>query len=116
MKICSCYCYTRRNWEKLPYCDLLYINQLKAYTAKYNVLQHRKDILCYFVLSVCFMLFQASATDEAIALLLFEWAVSKYRVGKFRALAVAKILQRRQAEILEEVRHTVMCDLIHLFC
>lgn len=47
---------------------------------------------------------QASATDEAIALLLFEWAVSKYRVGKFRALAVAKILQRRQAEILEEVR------------
>ena len=47
---------------------------------------------------------QASATDEAIALLLFEWAVSKYRVGKFRALAVAQILQRRQAEILEEVR------------
>ncbi|CAH3150356.1 unnamed protein product [Pocillopora meandrina] len=45
---------------------------------------------------------QASATDEAIALLLFEWAVSKYRVGKFRALAVAKILQRRQTEILEE--------------
>ena len=36
--------------------------------------------------------------------MLFEWAVSKYRVGKFRALAVAKILQRRQTEILEEVR------------
>ena len=49
-------------------------------------------------------LFKASATDEAIALLLFEWAVSKYRVGKYRALAVATLLQRRQAEILEEVR------------
>ena len=47
---------------------------------------------------------QASPTDEAIALLLFEWAVSKYRVGKFRALAVAKVLQRRQTELLEEVR------------
>lgn len=45
---------------------------------------------------------QASGTDEAIALLLFEWAVSKYRVGKFRALAVAKVLQKRQAEILDE--------------
>ena len=51
-----------------------------------------------------FFILQASATDEAIALLLFEWAVSKYRVGKFRALAVAQILQRRQGEILEEVR------------
>ena len=49
-------------------------------------------------------LLQASATDEAIALLLFEWAVSKYRVGKFRALVVAKVLQRKQGEILEEVR------------
>ena len=28
-------------------------------------------------------------------------------MGKFRALAVAKTLQRRQAEILDEVRHTV---------
>lgn len=55
------------------------------------------------------ILIQASATDEAIALLLFEWAVSKYRVGKFRALAVAKILQRRQTEILDEVRHTLLC-------
>lgn len=64
---------------------------------------YSQDILCVVVLSVCFIFFQASATDEAIALLLFEWAVSKYRVGKFRALAVAKILQRRQAEILEEV-------------
>ena len=61
-------------------------------------------ILHYFC-----VLIQASATDEAIALLLFEWAVSKYRVGKFRALAVAKILQRKQTEILDEVRHTLQC-------
>ena len=58
------------------------------------------------------ILIQASSTDEAIALLLFEWAVSKYRVGKFRALAVAKILQRRQTEILDEVRHKLYCTVI----
>ena len=61
-------------------------------------------------------LFKASATDEAIALLLFEWAVSKYRVGKYRALAVATLLQRRQAEILEEVRRqrfTISKDVLH---
>ena len=59
---------------------------------------------------------KASATDEAIALLLFEWAVSKYRVGKYRALAVATLLQRRQAEILEEVRpqsFTISMDILH---
>ena len=61
-------------------------------------------------------LFKASATDEAIALLLFEWAVSKYRVGKYRALSVATLLQRRQAEILEEVRRqrfTISMDVLH---
>lgn len=57
-----------------------------------------------FVGMLFFFSWQASPTDEAIALLLFEWAVSKYRVGKFRALAVAKILQRRQTELVEEVR------------
>ena len=60
--------------------------------------------------------FKASATDEAIALLLFEWAVSKYRVGKYRALSVATLLQRRQAEILEEVRPqscTISMDVLH---
>ena len=59
---------------------------------------------------------KASATDEAIALLLFEWAVSKYRVGKYRALAVATLLQRRQAEILEEVRpqsFAISMDILH---
>lgn len=61
-------------------------------------------ICCLFLCCFLFFSWQASPTDEAIALLLFEWAVSKYRVGKFRALAVAKVLQRRQTELLEEVR------------
>lgn len=69
---------------------------------------------CVMLLTVS-VFFQASATDEAIALLLFEWAVSKYRVGKFRALAVAKTLQRRQTEILEEVRQTILYDLLFFY-
>ena len=80
------------------------------YSAKYSCHVKLQDEL-NFMFSYYFLIYvfwiQASATDEAIALLLFEWAVSKYRVGKFRALAVAKTLQRRQAEILDEVRHTV---------
>lgn len=79
------------------------------YSAKYSCRVKLQDEL-NFMFSYYFLIYvfwiQASATDEAIALLLFEWAVSKYRVGKFRALAVAKTLQRRQAEILDEVRHT----------
>ena len=71
------------------------------YTLPYNGSDNPCGLFCL----ICWCdSFQASATDEAIALLLFEWAVSKYRVGKFRALAVAILLQRRQAEITEEVR------------
>ena len=62
------------------------------------------SLICCLFVCCFFFSWQASPTDEAIALLLFEWAVSKYRVGKFRALAVAKILQRRQTELVEEVR------------
>ena len=47
--------------------------------------------------------YQISETDQAIALLLCEWAVSKHRVGRFRSLVVAKLLQKRQMELQDEV-------------
>ncbi|EDO45182.1 predicted protein, partial [Nematostella vectensis] len=43
-----------------------------------------------------------TSTDEAIALLLCEWAISKHRVGKHRAFVVAKLLQRRQSDLLNK--------------
>ncbi|VTJ73712.1 Hypothetical predicted protein [Marmota monax] len=40
--------------------------------------------------------------DEAVVTLLCEWAVSCKRSGKHRAMAVAKLLEKRQAEIEAE--------------
>ncbi|NXC41533.1 MD12L protein, partial [Penelope pileata] len=42
---------------------------------------------------------EAAPSDEAVVMLLCEWAVSCKRSGKHRAMAVAKLLEKRQAEI-----------------
>lgn len=46
---------------------------------------------------------QVAPNDEAVVTLLCEWAVSCKRSGKHRAMAVAKLLEKRQAEIEAEV-------------
>ncbi|NWS20748.1 MD12L protein, partial [Pachyramphus minor] len=45
---------------------------------------------------------EAAPNDEAVVMLLCEWAVSCKRSGKHRAMAVAKLLEKRQAEIEAE--------------
>uniref|UniRef100_A0A674I344 Mediator complex subunit 12L n=1 Tax=Terrapene triunguis TaxID=2587831 RepID=A0A674I344_9SAUR len=42
---------------------------------------------------------EVAPNDEAVVTLLCEWAVSCKRSGKHRAMAVAKLLEKRQAEI-----------------
>ena len=38
--------------------------------------------------------------DEAIVHILCEWAISNLRTGEHRAIAVARLLEKRQTEIL----------------
>ncbi|XP_014392915.1 PREDICTED: mediator of RNA polymerase II transcription subunit 12-like protein isoform X2 [Myotis brandtii] len=45
---------------------------------------------------------EVAPSDEAVVTLLCEWAVSCKRSGKHRAMAVAKLLEKRQAEIEAE--------------
>ncbi|EHB15208.1 Mediator of RNA polymerase II transcription subunit 12-like protein [Heterocephalus glaber] len=45
---------------------------------------------------------KVAPNDEAVVMLLCEWAVSCKRSGKHRAMAVAKLLEKRQAEIEAE--------------
>ncbi|XP_072852174.2 mediator of RNA polymerase II transcription subunit 12-like protein isoform X3 [Pogona vitticeps] len=45
---------------------------------------------------------EVAPNDEAVVMLLCEWAVSSKRSGKHRAMAVAKLLEKRQAEIEAE--------------
>ncbi|NWU65403.1 MD12L protein, partial [Pterocles burchelli] len=45
---------------------------------------------------------EVAPNDEAVVTLLCEWAVSCKRSGKHRAMAVAKLLEKRQAEIETE--------------
>ncbi|XP_030311777.1 mediator of RNA polymerase II transcription subunit 12-like protein [Calypte anna] len=45
---------------------------------------------------------EVATSDEAVVTLLCEWAVSCKRSGKHRAMAVAKLLEKRQAEIEAE--------------
>lgn len=45
-----------------------------------------------------------SPDDDAVVTLLCEWAVSCKRSGRHRAMVVAKLLEKRQAEIEAEVR------------
>ncbi|XP_048397889.2 mediator of RNA polymerase II transcription subunit 12-like protein isoform X1 [Stegostoma tigrinum] len=45
---------------------------------------------------------QIAPNDEAVVTLLCEWAVSCKRCGKHRAMAVAKLLEKRQAEFEAE--------------
>lgn len=46
---------------------------------------------------------QISPDDDAVVALLCEWAVSCKRSGRHRAMVVAKLLEKRQAEIEAEV-------------
>ncbi|KAI6063277.1 Mediator of RNA polymerase II transcription subunit 12-like protein isoform X7 [Aix galericulata] len=46
---------------------------------------------------------EVAPNDEAVVTLLCEWAVSCKRSGKHRAMAVAKLLEKRQAEIEAEL-------------
>lgn len=54
----------------------------------------------------CELLFsvQMSPDDDAVVTLLCEWAVCCKRSGRHRAMVVAKLLEKRQAEIEAEVR------------
>ncbi|XP_058406817.1 mediator of RNA polymerase II transcription subunit 12-like protein isoform X10 [Diceros bicornis minor] len=45
---------------------------------------------------------EVAPNDEAVVTLLCEWAVSCKRSGKHRAMAVAKLLEKRQAEVEAE--------------
>lgn len=49
---------------------------------------------------------QMSPDDDAVVTLLCEWAVCCKRSGRHRAMVVAKLLEKRQAEIEAEVRDT----------
>lgn len=50
---------------------------------------------------------QMSPDDDAVVTLLCEWAVCCKRSGRHRAMVVAKLLEKRQAEIEAEVRETM---------
>lgn len=57
-----------------------------------------------------------SPDDDAVVTLLCEWAVCCKRSGRHRAMVVAKLLEKRQAEIEAEVRdspHSMSYD--HMF-
>lgn len=45
-----------------------------------------------------------SPDDDAVVSLLCEWAVCCKRSGRHRAMVVAKLLEKRQAEIEAEVK------------
>ncbi|NXD14568.1 MD12L protein, partial [Nothocercus nigrocapillus] len=45
---------------------------------------------------------EAAPSDEAVVMLLCEWAVSCRRSGRHRAMAVARLLEKRQAEVEAE--------------
>lgn len=49
---------------------------------------------------------QMSPDDDAVVTLLCEWAVCCKRSGRHRAMVVAKLLEKRQAEIEAEVIDT----------
>lgn len=44
--------------------------------------------------------FQAAQQDEAVVQILCEWAVSSQRSGEHRAMAVAKLLEKRQNDLV----------------
>lgn len=56
------------------------------------------------LLTPVFLGLQISSDDDAVVSLLCEWAVSCKRSGRHRAMVVAKLLEKRQAEIEAEVR------------
>lgn len=58
----------------------------------------------------CLCSAQAAPSDEAVVMLLCEWAVSCKRSGKHRAMVVAKLLEKRQAEIEAEVSPVSFCN------
>lgn len=58
---------------------------------------------CICEMPFCLCSAQAAPSDEAVVMLLCEWAVSCKRSGKHRAMVVAKLLEKRQAEIEAEV-------------
>ncbi|NXB33034.1 MD12L protein, partial [Eulacestoma nigropectus] len=54
---------------------------------------------------------EVAPNDEAVVMLLCEWAVSCKRSGKHRAMAVARLLEKRQAEIeAEKCRESEVLD------
>lgn len=60
---------------------------------------------------------QMSPDDDAVVTLLCEWAVCCKRSGRHRAMVVAKLLEKRQAEIEAEVRDTSpSLSSCHLLC
>ena len=46
---------------------------------------------------------QPNSGDEPVIQLLCEWAVSTKRTGEHRAIVVAKLLEKRQNELQNEV-------------
>lgn len=67
----------------------------------------RKSVLCPQPSLTChcqILRLQISSDDDAVVSLLCEWAVSCKRSGRHRAMVVAKLLEKRQAEIEAEVR------------
>lgn len=64
------------------------------------------------VLTVVLLSQQISPDDDAVVALLCEWAVSYKRSGRHRAMVVAKLLEKRQAEIEAEVTpHYRICSI-----
>lgn len=63
-------------------------------------------VLCpqLYLLTLSSFGLQISSDDDAVVSLLCEWAVSCKRSGRHRAMVVAKLLEKRQAEIEAEVR------------
>ena len=41
--------------------------------------------------------------DEAITVLLIQWATCSHRIGKHRAVVVAKLIQKRQSKLRDQV-------------
>lgn len=58
-----------------------------------------------------------SPDDDAVVTLLCEWAVCCKRSGRHRAMVVAKLLEKRQAEIEAEVRDApARCECVRVTC
>lgn len=55
-----------------------------------------------------------SPDDDAVVTLLCEWAVCCKRSGRHRAMVVAKLLEKRQAEIEAEVGGTTPGSRTHI--